>query len=99
MNPSRGALPPSATPDSAPVADLSAQKVSPATAPEPSAPPAEPMAGADSGTAADQISGIYTMAIMDSLEERLSADDLCDFMARAGETRSVEDLKDLASWT
>jgi diguanylate cyclase (GGDEF)-like protein len=54
---------------------------------------------ADVGTATDQISGIYTMAIMDSLEKRLSADDLRDFLARAGETRSVEDLRDLASWT
>jgi diguanylate cyclase (GGDEF)-like protein len=39
------------------------------------------------------------MAIMDSLEKRLSADDLRDFLARAGETRSVDDLRDLASWT
>jgi diguanylate cyclase (GGDEF)-like protein len=39
------------------------------------------------------------MAIMDSLEERLTAEDLRDFLARAGETRSVEDLRDLASWT
>ena len=53
---------------------------------------------ADLGTA-DQISGIYTMAIMDSLEKRLSAEDLLDFLARAGETRSVEELRDLASWT
>ena len=53
---------------------------------------------ADLGTA-DQISGIYTMAIMDSLEKMLSAEDLLDFLARAGETRTVEELRDLASWT
>ena len=39
------------------------------------------------------------MAIMDSLEKSLSLDDLREFLARAGETRSVEDLRDLASWT
>jgi diguanylate cyclase (GGDEF)-like protein len=44
-------------------------------------------------------SGIYTMAIMDSIEKRMSAEDLHDFLTRAGETRSVEHLKDLASWT
>jgi len=74
MNPSQGALPPSATPSAEPIG-------APCAAPE------------------DQISGIYTMAIMDSLEKRLPADALRDFLARAGETRSVEDLRDLASWT
>jgi diguanylate cyclase (GGDEF)-like protein len=54
---------------------------------------------ADSGTTTDLISGIYTMSIMDSLERRLSADDLRDFLASAGETRSVEDLRDMGSWT
>jgi diguanylate cyclase (GGDEF)-like protein len=39
------------------------------------------------------------MAIMDSLQKRLPADELHDFLVRAGETRSVEDLRDLASWT
>ncbi len=39
------------------------------------------------------------MGIMDCLEERLSADDLRELLVRAGETRSVEDLRDLASWT
>jgi diguanylate cyclase (GGDEF)-like protein len=58
-----------------------------------------PTATPDVGTATDQISGIYTMAIMSSLEKRLSADDLRHLLARAGETRSIEDLKDLASWT
>jgi diguanylate cyclase (GGDEF)-like protein len=57
------------------------------------------MAVAVGGAATDQISGIYTMAIMDSLEKKLSADELRDFLARAGETRSVEELRDLASWT
>jgi hypothetical protein len=76
MNPSRGAVPPSASPIAAPI-----------------------VAVADLGMPTAQISGIYTMAIMDSLEKRLSADGLRDFLARAGETRSVEDLRDLASWT
>ena len=39
------------------------------------------------------------MAIMDSLEKSLSAEELRDFLAKAGETRSVDDLRDLASWT
>jgi diguanylate cyclase (GGDEF)-like protein len=77
---------------------LSAQKGSPAAPSEPSTPHAD-IAVTDLGTATDQISGIYTMAIMDSLEQRLSPDDLRDFLARAGETRNVEDLRDLASWT
>ena len=99
MNPSRGALPPSGTPNAAPTVAISAQKGSPATSPDPSTPHAGPIATADLGTATDQISGIYTMPIVDSLEKRLSADELRDFLARAGETRSVEDLRDLASWT
>jgi len=92
---SREALTPSATPNASPTIALA----SPATPPEPSTPPADPIAVADLGTATDQISGIYTMAIMDSLEKRLSADDLRDLLVRAGEPRSVEDLRDLASWT
>jgi hypothetical protein len=39
------------------------------------------------------------MAIMGALEKRLSADDMHEFLGEAGETRSVEDLRDLASWT
>jgi diguanylate cyclase (GGDEF)-like protein len=54
---------------------------------------------ADPSTLGDHISGIYTMAIVDSLQKRLTADELHDFFARAGETRSVEDLRDLTSWT
>jgi diguanylate cyclase (GGDEF)-like protein len=66
-----------------------------------SAPPDAALIAAEAevGTATDQISGIYTMAIMDSLEKKLSAEELRDFLARAGETRSVEDLRDLTSWT
>jgi hypothetical protein len=66
---------------------------------DPAAPNNDPPGLADLGAPADQISGIYTMAIVDFLERRLSADELSDFLARSGETRSVEDLKDLASWT
>jgi hypothetical protein len=33
------------------------------------------------------------MTLMDSLEKRLSADDLRAFLMSTGETRSVEDLK------
>jgi diguanylate cyclase (GGDEF)-like protein len=52
-----------------------------------------------SDTGASQVSGLYTMMLMDSLESRFSALDLGEFLARAGESRSVEDLKDVASWT
>jgi diguanylate cyclase (GGDEF)-like protein len=47
----------------------------------------------------DQISGLYTMMLMDSLERKFSPHDVSGLLARAGETRSVEDLKDMASWT
>jgi diguanylate cyclase (GGDEF)-like protein len=57
------------------------------------------MAVADLGAAAGQISGLYTMPLIYRLEENLSADDLSELLARAGETRSLEDLKDMASWT
>jgi diguanylate cyclase (GGDEF)-like protein len=48
---------------------------------------------------ADQISGFYTMMLMECLEKVLSAAELSQFLERAGETRNVEDLKDIASWT
>jgi diguanylate cyclase (GGDEF)-like protein len=83
-------------PDSGPAPT---EKDSPVTPPEPSTLHEAPIAVTDVGGTADQISGIYTMAIMNSLENRLSSDELRDFLTRAGETRSVEDLKDLASWT
>jgi len=76
----------------------SAQKGSPAMSLDPSTPDTDPFGLADLGTPADQISGLYTMAIVDSLEKRLSASQFRDFLARAGETRSVEELRDLASW-
>jgi diguanylate cyclase (GGDEF)-like protein len=66
---------------------------------DPSRPNNDSLGLADVGEPTDQISGIYTMAIVDFLERRLSADELHDFLARSGETRSVEDLKNLASWT
>jgi diguanylate cyclase (GGDEF)-like protein len=99
MTLSREAATPSGTQDAAPSASLVGQGGTCATFPEPSTHHAGPVAEADLGTATDQISGIYTMAIMDSLEKSLSADDLRGFLARVGETRSVEDLRDLASWT
>ena len=44
MNPSRGAVPSSVTPNAAPIDPLSALKGSPATSPEPSAPQCGPVA-------------------------------------------------------
>jgi diguanylate cyclase (GGDEF)-like protein len=78
---------------------ISAQYGSLATSPEPFTPGVGPIAVADLGEAADQVSGLYTMMLIDTLENRFSADDLSEFLARAGETRSVENLKDMASWT
>ena len=76
-----------------------AQTGSPETPLDPSVANNDPLGPTDLLTPQNQISGIYTMAILDFLERRLSADELNDFLARAGETRSVEDLKDLSSWT
>ena len=54
---------------------------------------------ADVDEAGGQVSGLYTMILMDSLGNRLSADDLSELLGRASETRSIEDLKDMSSWT
>jgi hypothetical protein len=48
---------------------------------------------------AGQVSGLFTMMLMASLEERLTAAALVDLLQRAGETRSVEELKEIGTWT
>jgi hypothetical protein len=53
---------------------------------------AVPQAGA-----AVQPSGVFTMILLRSLEERLSVDELQELLQRAGETRTVAEFKETAA--
>jgi diguanylate cyclase (GGDEF)-like protein len=53
----------------------------------------------ESGAAAGEVSGLFTMILMASLEERLAAGELRKLLQRAGEIRSTEELKEIGSWT
>ncbi|MGA2304862.1 MAG: EAL domain-containing protein [Acidimicrobiales bacterium] len=44
------------------------------------------------------ISGLYTTMLMESLLGRLSADDVANILARAGERRSIADLSQSSTW-
>jgi hypothetical protein len=44
------------------------------------------------------VSGLYTNMLMDLLTQWLAEDEINDVLARAGETRVVEDLNNVASW-
>jgi diguanylate cyclase (GGDEF)-like protein len=72
----------------------------------PDASAASPMSDADnpyitpaSDATESGVSGLFTMILMASLEERLTAGALNALLQRAGETRSVEELKEIGSWT
>jgi diguanylate cyclase (GGDEF)-like protein len=54
---------------------------------------------AESETTAGQISGLFTMILMASLEERLTVEALEDLLRRSGESRSIDALKEIGSWT
>jgi diguanylate cyclase (GGDEF)-like protein len=45
------------------------------------------------------ISGLYTMILMASLAEKLSADAIEEVLERAGEARGLEELGNMASWS
>ena len=45
------------------------------------------------------ISGLYTHMFMDSLAERLPVDAIRDILRRAGESRSLEELNTVSSWS
>jgi len=45
------------------------------------------------------ISGLYTTMLMESLLGRLSADDVANILARAGERRSIADLSQSSTWS
>ena len=66
---------------------------------EPPTPPAS--ATADAADAADappvQPSGVFTMMLVRSLEEKLSADEFADLLRRAGENRSPAEFKATAA--
>ncbi len=44
------------------------------------------------------VSGLYTNMLMDLLTQWLAEDEINEILARAGETRVVEDLNNVASW-
>jgi diguanylate cyclase (GGDEF)-like protein len=46
-----------------------------------------------------QVSGLFTMMLMACLEERVMPDAVVDLLQRAGETRSVDVLKEMGSWS
>jgi diguanylate cyclase (GGDEF)-like protein len=46
-----------------------------------------------------EVSGLFTMLLMGILEERLAAEALRGLLRRAGETRPLEELKEIGSWT
>jgi diguanylate cyclase (GGDEF)-like protein len=46
-----------------------------------------------------QVSGLYTNILLDTLEQRLPPRAVRDILASAGETRSIEELKDFSSWS
>jgi diguanylate cyclase (GGDEF)-like protein len=45
------------------------------------------------------ISGFYTVLLMASLQDQLSASDIEEVLHRSGETRSVEELSQFSSWS
>jgi diguanylate cyclase (GGDEF)-like protein len=53
----------------------------------------------ESDPTAGQVSGLFTMMLMAYLEEKLTADALVDLLRRAGDSRRVEELKDMGSWS
>jgi hypothetical protein len=54
----------------------------------------------DAGTAVEHhVSGLYTHMLLDSLAERLSVDAIQSILERAGETRSIEELNTVSSWS
>jgi hypothetical protein len=54
---------------------------------------------APQGGVAVQPSGVFTMILLRSLEERLSVDQLEELLRRAGETRSLAEFKETAAST
>jgi diguanylate cyclase (GGDEF)-like protein len=53
----------------------------------------------DLGRTDGEVSGLFTMILMASLEQRLTVGTLRNLLPRADETRSVEELKEVGSWT
>jgi len=54
----------------------------------------------DAGRASNHhVSGLYTHMLMDSLAERLSVVAIRDILHRAGESRSLEELNTVSSWS
>lgn len=68
------------------------------TAPD-DAPDTVPRQTAPQGGVPVQPSGVFTMILLRSLEERLSVDQVEDLLRRAGETRSLAEFKAAAAST
>ena len=62
-------------------------------------PDTAPRQTAPQAGAAVQPSGVFTMILLRSLEERLSVDQLEDLLRRAGETRTLAEFKETAAST
>lgn len=68
------------------------------TAPD-AVPDTAPRQTAPQGGVAVQPSGVFTMILLRSLEERLPVDQVEDLLRRAGETRSLAEFKEAAAST
>ncbi len=62
-------------------------------------PDTAPRQTAPQAGAAGPRSGVFTMILLRSLEERLSVDQLEDLLRRAGETRTLAEFKETAAST